>query len=254
MGKAGSSGSELEMASLLEFGGKVAAITGGSGAIGQAIARSLQTSGARALSLDLVPSKDSSIPWIACDVRDDTSVANAVSKIANDYGNIDIAVHAAGVSRDAVVWKLSVEDWDFVQSVNLRGAFLLIRHALPLMRERGTGRIVLIGSINGSRGKFGTAAYSASKAGLLGLAKTVAREAGRFGILVNVIEPGWVRTPLTESVPQSVRDGALAESLVGSFVEPEDIGDAVCYLCGPGGRRITGQILRVDGGQFLGPT
>jgi 3-oxoacyl-[acyl-carrier protein] reductase len=237
-----------------EIGGKIAVVTGGSGAIGQAIAHALRSAGAHAFSLDLVAPKDSDLPWIECDVRDDQSVANAVREVASRYEGLDIAVHAAGVSRDAVVWKLPVEDWDLVQSVNLRGAFLLMRHALPLMRTRGAGRIVMIGSINGSRGKFGTGAYSASKAGLLGLAKSVAREAGRFGILINVIEPGWVRTPLTESVPQPIRNAALAESLIGSFVEPDDIGHAITFLCGTAGRRITGQILRIDGGQFLGPT
>jgi len=241
------------MTQVLEIGGKVAVVTGGSGAIGQAIARALRAAGAHAFSLDVAPSNDPDIPWIECDVRHDASVANAVHEVLSKHGGVDIAVHAAGVSRDAVVWKLPVEDWDFVQSVNLRGAFLLIRHTLPLMRARAIGRIALIGSINGSRGKFGTAAYSASKAGLLGLAKSVAREAGRFGIMINVIEPGWVRTPLTESVPQSIRDAALAESLVGSFVDPEDIGQAITFLCGSGGRRITGQVLRIDGGQFLGP-
>jgi len=113
---------------------------------------------------------------------------------------------------------------------------------------------VLIGSINGSRGKFGTSAYSASKAGLLGMAKSVAREIGRFGILVNVIEPGWVRTPMTEAVPQAVRDAALSESLLGSFLEPVDVAASVRFLCGPGAAHITGQILRVDGGQYLGQT
>ncbi len=241
------------MTQAVDIGGKVAVVTGGSGAIGRAIAHSLRAAGAHALSLDVVASSDPNLPWVHCDVRDDASVTNAVREVVSQYGGIDIAVHAAGVSRDAVVWKLPVEDWDFVQGVNLRGAFLLIRHTLPLMRAHEGGRIVLIGSINGSRGKFGTAAYSASKAGLLGLAKSVAREAGRFGVLVNVVEPGWVRTPLTESVPQPIREAALAESLIGSFVDPEDVAQAVMFLCGPGGRRITGQILRVDGGQFLGP-
>lgn len=236
-----------------EFGGKVAVVTGGSGAIGAAIVHILRAAGAQAISLDVAVPKDPNVSWIECDVRDDASVAKAIHKVSSEHGGVDIAVHAAGISRDAVVWKLSVEDWDLIQNINLRGAFLLIRHALPLMRARRFGRFVLIGSINGSRGKFGTAAYSASKAGLLGLAKSVAREAGRFDILINVIEPGWVRTPLTESVPQSIRDAALAESLVGSFVEPEDIGRAVSFLCGPGGQHITGQVLRVDGGQFLGP-
>jgi NAD(P)-dependent dehydrogenase (short-subunit alcohol dehydrogenase family) len=242
------------MADNSEIGGKIAVITGGSGAIGQAITGSLRAAGAHAISLDLAPPKGPDLAWIECDVRTDSSVADAVSQVAGKHGGIDIAIHAAGLARDAVVWKLPVEDWDLVQSVNLRGAFLMIRHTLPLMRERGGGRILLIGSINGSRGKFGTAAYSASKAGLLGLAKSVAREAGRFGVLVNVIEPGWVRTPLTESLPQPVRDAALAETLVGSFVETEDIGRAVTFLCGFGGRRITGQVLRIDGGQFLGST
>jgi len=237
-----------------DINGRVAVVTGGSGAIGQAIARGLQRAGAHVLLLDIVPPKDSALQWIECDVRDDSSVAQAVNEATRKHEGVDIAVHAAGVSRDAVVWKLSLDDWDFVQSVNLRGAFLLIRHTMPLMRARSGGRIVLIGSINGSRGKFGTSAYSASKAGLLGLAKTVARETGRFGVLINVIEPGWVRTPLTESVPQTIRDAALTESLVGTFVVPEDIGHAVMFLCGPGGGHITGQVLRVDGGQFLGPT
>lgn len=242
-----------KMSDNLELAGKVAVVTGGSGAIGGAIVTSLQRAGAKAISLDVTESRE--VPCKKCDVRDDASVADAVSGIVHEHGSIDIAVHAAGVSRDAVVWKLSLDDWDFVQSVNLRGAFSLLRHVIPVMRggKRG-GRIVLVGSINGSRGKFGTAAYSASKAGLLGLSKTVAREAGRLGILVNVIEPGWVRTPLTEKIPQQIRDAALAESLVGSFLDPEDVASAVLFLCGPGGRRITGQILRVDGGQFLGPT
>lgn len=237
-----------------ELGGKVAVVTGGSGAIGAAIVHTLRAAGARAISLDVVVPKDPNVSWIECDVSDDASVAKAINKVSSEHGGVDIAVHAAGISRDAVVWKLSVDDWDVVQSINLRGAFLLIRHALPRMRARHGGRFVLIGSINGSRGKFGTAAYSASKAGLLGLAKSAAREAGRFGILINVIEPGWVRTPLTESVPQPIRDAALAENLVGSFVEPEDIGRVVSFLCGLGGQHITGQVLRVDGGQFLGPT
>jgi len=237
-----------------ELAGKVALVTGGSGAIGKGIIQSLQTAGAKAISLDLDRPSSGEIPWIQCDVRDDSSVAAAVEHAVHQWKRIDFAIHAAGVSRDAVAWKLSIQDWDLVQSVNLRGAFLLIRHTLPFLRKNETGgRIVLIGSINGSRGKFGTAAYSASKAGLLGLAKSVARETGRFGVLVNVIEPGWVRTPMTEKVSQEIQKAALAESLVGSFLEPDDVGSAVAFLCGPGARRITGQILRVDGGQFLGP-
>lgn len=234
-----------------ELRGRVALVTGGSGGIGSAICAALQRAGATAISLDLAQPKDKA-PWIACDIRSDDAVRSAVERAAADHHRLDILVHAAGVSRDAVLWKATVEDWDFIQSVNLRGAFLLLRHGIPHLRAVGAGRIVLIGSINGSRGKFGTAAYSASKAGLLGLMKTAAREVGRFGILVNVVEPGWVRTPLTDAVPQEVRDAAVKESLLGVLLDPSDIANAVLYLSSEGGRRITGQILRVDGGQQIG--
>ncbi len=232
------------------FEDKVAVVTGGCGGIGQAIIRALREAGTQAVALDLQPAAND-IPLVLCDVRDNASVEAALSKVHGEHGRLDFVIHAAGISRDAVVWKLAVEDWNQVLSVNLGGAFLLLRHAIPWMRGQG-GRVVLIGSINGSRGKFGTSAYSASKAGLLGLAKSVARETGRFNILVNVIEPGWVRTQLTESVPKKVRDAAVSESLLGTLLEPSDIAHAVMFLCGPGGSRITGQILRVDGGQYLG--
>jgi 3-oxoacyl-[acyl-carrier protein] reductase len=229
----------------------VAIVSGGSGAIGRAILDAFQYAGVRSISLDLIE-PDAMCRWIRCDVRDADSVAAAVESVFKSEGRLDIVVHAAGISHDSVVWKLSAEGWDSVQAVNLRGAFLLIRNAVPFLRKGQGGRIMLIGSINGSRGKFGTSAYSASKAGLVGLAKSVAREVGRFGILVNVVEPGWVRTPLTEGVPQAVKDAALAESLLGNFLEPRDVAASVLFLCGPGASHITGQILRVDGGQYLG--
>lgn len=231
--------------------GQVAVVTGGSGAIGRAILDALSGAGARATSLDISEPGDKR-NWAKCDVRDAASVSSAVEAVYRKEGRLDFVIHAAGISCDAVVWKMSVDGWDSVQAVNLRGAFLLLRHSIPLLRRGSGGRIVLIGSINGSRGKFGTSAYSASKAGLIGLAKSVAREVGRFGILVNVVEPGWVRTPLTETVPQAAKDAALTENLLGSFIEPADVAASVLFLCGPGAACITGQILRVDGGQFLG--
>jgi acetoacetyl-CoA reductase/3-oxoacyl-[acyl-carrier protein] reductase len=235
-----------------DLAGRVAVVTGGSGAIGGAIATALTKAGATVVNLDVVPPAAEDAPrWIKCDLRDDASVANAIATIVEERERIDIAIHAAGISRDAVVWKLSVDEWDFVHGVNLRGAFLLIRHVVPVMRLNNSGRIVLIGSINGSRGKFGTSAYAASKAGLLGLAKSVSRETGRLGINVNVIEPGWVRTPLTESYPESIRQKALDETLLGELVNPADVAAIAVFLCGPGSRRMTGQILRVDAGQYL---
>lgn len=231
--------------------GKVAIVTGGSGAIGRAILDAFEQASVRAVSLDVADPGEKR-RWVKCDVREEDSVAAAVETVYQTEGRLDLVVHAAGISRDSVIWKMTAQDWDCVQAVNLRGAFLLIRHAIPLLRKGQGGRIVLIGSINGSRGKFGTSAYSASKAGLLGLAKSVAREAGRFGILVNVVEPGWVLTSLTESIPQAAKDAALRENLLGSFMEPADVAASVLFLCGSGAAHITGQILRVDGGQYLG--
>jgi 3-oxoacyl-[acyl-carrier protein] reductase len=236
-----------------ELAGKVAIVTGGSGAIGRVILDTFEQAGTRAVSLDLSEPGDKRA-WMKCDIREESSVVAAVQSVYKAQGRLDFVVHAAGISRDSVIWKMSAENWDSVQAVNLRGAFLLLRHSIPLLRHAPGGQIVLIGSINGSRGKFGTSAYSASKAGLIGLAKSIAREVGRFGIRVNVVEPGWVRTPLTEVVPQAVKDAALGESLLGTFVEPADVAASVLFLCGPGAVHITGQILRVDGGQYLGGT
>lgn len=219
----------------------VAVVTGAAGGIGQVIMRSLAEAGNRVYGLDLADSD------IQCDVRDDESVRSAIAEV----GEVDIVVHAAGVARDAVVWKLAVDDWDLVHAVNLRGAFLLMRHAIPRMRARG-GSIVLVGSINGSRGKRGTSAYSASKAGLIGLARSVARETGRFGIRVNVVEPGWVRTPLTESLAPELRQAALAETALNELVEPSDVAAMVEFLASDRAKRVTGQVFRVDAGQFMG--
>ena len=242
----------MNLAEKPQLAGQVAVVTGGSGGIGTAIIQALHNAGARAISLDVCPPQSKETLWIKCDVRDAASVAAAIAEVTREHQRIDLTIHAAGVSREGVVWKLSVEDWDLIHSVNLRGAFLLLHHTIPVMRRGTGGRIVLIGSINGSRGKFGTSAYSASKAGLLGLAKSVAREVGRFGILINVVEPGWVRTPLTEAIPKEIQDAAVAESPLGQLLEPSDVAASVLFLCGAGASRITGQILRVDGGQYLG--
>jgi len=230
--------------------GKVALVSGAAGGIGSAVAAALTAAGAETAGFDLQSAERCRIA-VQGDVGDDAAVAGAVARVERELGRLDLLVHAAGIARDAVLWKLSMDDWDAVQRVNLRGAFVLLRHAVPLMRRGEGGRVVLIGSVNGSRGRFGQTAYASSKAGLLGLAKSAAQETARFGIRVNVVEPGMTRTPLTARMTDEHRKAAVAESLLGRMAEPEDIAAAVLFLCGPGGRHITGQTLRVDGGEYM---
>ena len=221
--------------------GQVALVTGSAGGIGKAIVTAIEEAGGCVAGFDLDQG----------DVGNDDDVSKAVESCLHQHGRLDCIVHAAGITRDQVLWKLSPEDWDQVQQVNLRSAFLLLRHAVPQMRKEGAGRVILIGSINGSRGKFGQTAYAASKAGLIGLARSAARETGRFGIRVNVVEPGMVRTAMTATLPKAVIAAAVEETLLGRLAEPEDIAAAVLFLCGPGSAHITGQVIRVDGGQYL---
>src|SRR5512140_2807457 len=138
-----------------ELAGRVALVTGGSGGSGRAIIAHLSAAGAEACSLDVTPLDDEPGSWTATDMRDDESVAAAIAGVEERSGRVDILIHAAGISADHVVWKLPVEEWDRVHAVNLRGAFLLLRHGIPALRRAGGGRVVLIGSINGSRGKAG---------------------------------------------------------------------------------------------------
>ncbi|MFV1959479.1 MAG: SDR family oxidoreductase, partial [Planctomycetota bacterium] len=167
------------------------------------------------------------------------------------FGRLDILVHAAGITRDAVLWKMEPEAWDAVLRVNLSSAFHLLRLAVPRMRKGGGGSIVFISSINGERGKFGQANYAASKAGLIGLARTAAREGGRFSIRVNVVAPGMILTPLTENLPREILDRAVEETALGRLGRPADVAAATLFLASDLGRHVTGQVLRVDGGQLM---
>lgn len=236
----------------LSLEGRVALVTGGGGGIGSAVVRRFLDVGAAVASVDL-PGRDcqDGAVELACDVADADAVANLFGDFEQRFDRLDVFVHCAGITSDAVLWKMETEAWDEVLRVNLDSAFLLLRRAIPLMRPRGQGAIVLISSINGERGKFGQANYAASKAGLIGLGRTAARELGRFGIRVNVIAPGLVRTPMTESLPTEVIEAAVSESALGRTGEPEEIADVALFLASPLSRHMTGQVLRVDGGQLI---
>lgn len=231
----------------------MALVTGAAGGIGSAVCAHLERDGAFPVGLDLEPAERPAAGTVLRgDVGEEQDVERAIDEIEQRHGRLDIVVHCAALPQGEVVWKLAAAEWDRILRVNLRGAFLLAHHAIPLMRRGGTGgRIVLVGSVSGSAGRFGQSAYAASKAGLIGFAKSIAREIARFGILVNVVEPGLTRTAMSAALPEKVRAAAVAGTLTGRMAEPSDIASMIAYLCGPGGRQITGQVLRIDGGEYL---
>jgi NAD(P)-dependent dehydrogenase (short-subunit alcohol dehydrogenase family) len=240
-------------ADLLRLDGRVAVVAGGAGALGSAIAIRLAGCGARVFVLDLAGrSGPDGTATVSCDLRQSSEVTAAIADIGREAGRLDIAVHAAGITRDARVWKLSDEDWHAVLAVNLDSAFALVRAVTPLLRVRRSGSIVLISSINATRGKVGLAAYAASKAGLEALARTAARDLGVFGVRVNAVAPGWIDTPMTAAVPAEFHQKAVEETALGRLGEPDDVARAVLFLASDLGRHVTGQVVRVDGGQLMG--
>ena len=240
-------------AGVLKMGleGAVSLVTGGGGRIGRAIAHALEQAGARVVSADLAYEAPADPSCVRCDVTKVAEVEALVERVAQEYGGLDLVVHGAGITRDAMLWKLGDEEWSAVLRANLDSGFYLLRAVAPHLRCSERGAAVLISSINGQRGKLGQANYAASKAGLIGLAKSAAREFGRDGARVNVVAPGFIETDMTGSLPAAIRERALQESVLGRLGSADDVAAAVLFLCSGLARHITGQVLRVDGGQLI---
>jgi len=232
--------------------GKVAMVTGGGGGIGRTTAEWLMRCGAQVVSVDL-PGQPSvaGAKSLDCDLSDTDEVSSMFRAFEADFDRLDVLVHAAGTTRDGVVWKMSDENWRTVLGANLDSAFYLVRRTVPAMRASGGGAIVLISSINGERGKFGQTNYAASKAGLIGFGRSLARETGKFGIRVNMISPGLIETEMTAGMPPEDRQRAIDETVLGTTGRPEDVATAVLFLVSSLSRHVTGQVLRVDGGQLI---
>ncbi|MFQ5706603.1 MAG: SDR family oxidoreductase [bacterium] len=235
------------------FENQVVIITGGSGGIGQTTARLFTEVGARVVCVDLQAPEDSiaDCRYLEVDVANFKAVGECVANILAEEKSIDCLINNAGIARDATLWSMTEEQWDEVLRVNLKGAFNFMHHVAPHFRERNRGKIVNISSINGLRGKFGLANYSASKAGLIGLTKTVARELGRHNVNVNAVAPGYVLTPLTQKLPEKIIDGARAETVLDRLATPQDIAQVILFLCSELARHITGEVIKVDGGQYI---
>lgn len=236
----------------LSLAGRVALVTGAGGGIGAATAALLAQAGATVLACDL-PGRagPEGTRTVACDLADPAAVRALVDAVRADPGRLDVLVHAAGVTADAMLWKLEEAAWRRVMAVNVEAAFLLLKGLAPLWRAQGGASVVLVSSINGTRGKPGQANYAASKAALEALGKTAARELGRQGVRVNAVAPGWIDTGMTRALPAEYRQRALDETAVGRVGEPLDVARAVLFLASDWARHVTGQVLRVDGGQLI---
>ena len=229
-------------------------VTGGAGGIGGAVVRRFAADG------HPVDFSHMGMAGEAAQLSDETGARGfesdtsdpAAVEALHANGPYPVLVCCAGVTRDGMLWKLAVEDFDAVVAVNLRGAWLQMRAAAPAMRAAGWGRIVLIGSINGTRGKAGQTNYSASKSGLIGLGRSAAKELGRKGVTVNIIEPGWVDTAINRDLPAEFRQAALDQTLTGKTALPEQVAGACAWLSSEEAAAVTGQVLRVDGGQLAG--
>ena len=245
-----------------DLDGQVAIVTGGARGIGYAICEKLSSRGAAIAIFDVLAQEASASAerlaasgvgavGLEVNVTDEVSVDEAVKKVKDDFGRIDILVNNAGITRDNLVIRMKAEDWDKVLGVNLRGTFLCTKAAARYMLKARSGRIVNVASVVGIVGNAGQANYSASKAGVIGLAKSAAREFASRGVLVNAVAPGFIETAMTAELPDEARQSALAGTPLGRFGKPEDVACAVSFLCGPESSFVTGHVIAVDGGMAM---
>lgn len=243
---------------------RVALVTGGMGTIGSAIIEALHQAGCKAVSTcraldtpqtgdwhDQMAAKGIDVNMSACDVSDFSSAKAMVEKVEAEVGPIDILVNAAGITSDATLRKMTEEQWHRVIAVNLDSVFNTTRNVINGMLERKYGRIVNISSINGQKGQFGQANYSASKAGMHGFTMAVAQEVARKGITVNTISPGYIDSPMINKVPDEIREQIRQGIPVGRFGKPEEIARTVVFLAAEEAGFITGADISVNGGQYM---
>ena len=225
--------------------------------IGAAIARALHACGHNVVIADLTEQKigafanDTGIPGVVCDVSCYDDVERAVADIESRFGPIDVVVNNAGITRDAMVHKMTPAQWSELLAVNLGSVFNTTRCIAPGMRTRGWGRIVSISSMTAQRGQVGQANYAAAKAGMIGFTKTIALELAGRGVTANCVAPGFILTDMTGAMPPDILEAERGRIPVGRLGAPDDIAAAVVYLASEQAAFVTGQVLAVNGGQYL---
>lgn len=241
---------------------KVAIVTGASRGIGRFIAVALAAQGAKVVAsarnaealeslVAEIRTQGGDAVAVVADVAVEAEANNLIEQTVTTYGTVDILVNNAGITRDGLLLRMKNDDWDAVLDTNLKGAFLCIRAAAKFMSKQRSGRIINISSVVGEMGNAGQVNYSASKAGLLGLTKSVARELARRNVTVNAVTPGFIVTEMTEKMTDKAREAMTEQIPLGRLGEAEDVANAVLFLASDQSSYITGQVLGVNGGMYM---
>ena len=242
---------------------RVALITGAARGIGATIALALAAEGTDIAVVDYgeksaaeetlakIAERGVRVAYYRCDVSDFAAAKATADAVVKDFGKIDILVNNAGVTADKLLVRMEEEDWDRVININLKGCFNMIKHVTPYMMRKRYGRIVSISSVVGLMGNAGQANYSASKAGIIGLTKTVAKEFAPRGVTANAVAPGFIKTAMTDALSEEQKQAMYKLIPLGKLGETEDIAEAVLFLVSDRARYITGEVLRVDGGMCM---
>jgi len=243
--------------------GKTAVITGAGRGIGRAAALRLAEQGARVVLnfrssitqveelLQAIKNAGGKAIAVKADVSREEEARHLVSEAIKEYKTLDILVNNAGIARDNLLVRMSEEEFDNVLDVNLKGTFFCMKHAAAAMLRQRSGRIINIASVAGIAGNAGQANYAASKAGIIGLTKTAARELAGRGITVNAIAPGFIKTDMTDALPERIKEASIAAIPMGRYGSPEEVAAAVCFLASEDAGYITGQVLQVNGGLVM---
>jgi 3-oxoacyl-[acyl-carrier protein] reductase len=243
--------------------GKTAIVTGGSMGIGTAISLVLGKEGCN-VALTYRRHKDEALEVVKqiegmggkamavkADVSSHEDALTLVDTVVNEWGRLDILVCNAGINWDGPIWKMSEKQWDTVINVNLKGYFNYNKCAAVVMRNQKYGKIVNVSSINGLRGKFAQTNYSASKGGEIALTKALAKELGRFNVNVNCVAPGMVMTDMARNIAPEWLNKAIDETVIGRIATPEDVAHVVAFMCSDKSRHVTGEVIKIDGGQYI---